>query len=83
MGLTCSPSPSPSGDAHHLQGIASSMRQAADTAAMIDILANAEPTRVAEGSLADVLAALGYGGQKVATALNGVFVPERARRRSL
>jgi len=46
---------------------------------MIDILVNAEPTRVAGGTLADVLAALGYGGQKVATALNGEFVSERAR----
>lgn len=30
-------------------------------------------------TLALVLAELGYAGQKVATALNGTFVPEKAR----
>lgn len=45
----------------------------------IAIHVNAEPQSVRAGTLADVLVALGYGGQKVATALNGDFVPERAR----
>lgn len=45
----------------------------------IAIHVNAEPQTVCAASLADVLVALGYGGQKVATALNGDFVPERAR----
>ena len=40
---------------------------------------NAEALQVRAGTLADVLAQLGYGGQKVATAVNGDFVPERAR----
>lgn len=45
----------------------------------IEIHVNAEPRRVCAGTLNDVLTALGYGEQKVATALNGDFVPERAR----
>lgn len=45
----------------------------------IAIEVNAEPLRVRAETLADVLVALGYGGQKVATALNGAFVPERMR----
>lgn len=49
------------------------------TAPMIDILVNAEPVRTRAGSLADVLAQLGYGEVRIATALNGDFVPERQR----
>lgn len=45
----------------------------------IGIVVNAEKLRVRGGSLADVLAQLGYGEAKVATALNGEFVPERMR----
>ena len=45
----------------------------------IAIHVNAEPQTVCAASLADVLVALGYGDQRVATALNGDFVPERAR----
>ncbi|MCB1505694.1 MAG: sulfur carrier protein ThiS [Hyphomicrobiaceae bacterium] len=45
----------------------------------MSVSVNAEARRVGAGSLADVLVALGYGGQKVATALNGEFVPERMR----
>lgn len=48
-------------------------------ASAIEILVNAEAQSVCAGTLADVLTALGYGGQKVATALNGDFVPERIR----
>ncbi|MCB1519244.1 MAG: sulfur carrier protein ThiS [Hyphomicrobiaceae bacterium] len=45
----------------------------------IEVYVNAEPARLRPGSLADVLGQLGYGGAKVATALNGEFVPERSR----
>lgn len=45
----------------------------------IQIHVNAEAQTVRAATLAQVLIALGYGGQKVATALNGEFVPERMR----
>ncbi len=45
----------------------------------IVIHVNAEPRAVRAATLADMLEALGYGGQKVATAINGDFVPERLR----
>lgn len=45
----------------------------------IAIQVNAEPQNVRAATLADVLAELGYAGQKVATAVNGDFVPERLR----
>lgn len=48
-------------------------------AAAIDIVVNAEPARVRAGTLADVLAQLEYGEGRIATALNGEFVPERMR----
>lgn len=53
----------------------------AETAAAsgIEVLVNGEARRLAGGSLADVLLQLGYGDGKVATALNGDFVPERMR----
>lgn len=40
---------------------------------------NGEARDVAARSLAELLDELGYGGQKVATAVNGEFVAERAR----
>lgn len=43
------------------------------------LVVNGEAREVAARSLATLLDELGYGGQKVATALNGEFVPERAR----
>jgi sulfur carrier protein len=43
------------------------------------LVVNGEVREVASGSLAALLDELGYGGQKVATALNGDFVPERVR----
>lgn len=43
------------------------------------LIVNGEATSVTAATLADLLTALGYGGQKVATALNGDFVPEKAR----
>ncbi len=45
----------------------------------IEINVNGESRAVAPGHLADVLRQLGYGETKVATALNGDFVPERQR----
>lgn len=48
-------------------------------APQIEIHVNAEVCTVHAETLADVLVALGYEGQKVATALNGDFVPERSR----
>ena len=43
------------------------------------LIVNGEPTELAVGNLAEALDALNYGGAKVATALNGEFVPARAR----
>jgi len=40
---------------------------------------NGEAREVAASTLAALLDELGYGGQKVATAVNGDFVPERTR----
>lgn len=43
------------------------------------IVVNGEAREAAALTLAALLDELGYGGQKVATALNGEFVPERSR----
>jgi sulfur carrier protein len=43
------------------------------------LLVNGEPHEVASSSLSALLDELGYGGQKVATAVNGEFVAERMR----
>jgi len=43
------------------------------------LIVNGEPREVAAGTLAEALQALDYGEAKVATALNGEFVPARAR----
>jgi sulfur carrier protein len=43
------------------------------------LIVNGEKREVAGGTLADALRALNYGEAKVATALNGEFVPARAR----
>jgi sulfur carrier protein len=43
------------------------------------LVVNGEARDTAVTSLAALLDDMGYGGQKVATALNGEFVPERAR----
>jgi sulfur carrier protein len=60
--------------------VTAAIKSASEAAAPeIAIEVNAELQRVRAGTLADVLVALGYGGQKVATALNGAFVPERMR----
>jgi sulfur carrier protein len=43
------------------------------------LIVNGEPREVFVGTLAEALQALDYGEAKVATALNGEFVPARAR----
>lgn len=43
------------------------------------LVINGEARDVSAQSLAELLGELGYGGQKVATAVNGEFVPERTR----
>ncbi len=43
------------------------------------LIVNGEKREVAAGTLAEALRALDYGEAKVATALNGEFVPARAR----
>jgi sulfur carrier protein len=43
------------------------------------IFVNGDQHEVEPGTLAIALTALGYGGKKVATALNGRFVPAPAR----
>lgn len=43
------------------------------------IVVNGEAREAVAVTLAALLEELGYGGQKVATALNGEFVPEGAR----
>ncbi|MSU88793.1 sulfur carrier protein ThiS [Rhodobacteraceae bacterium 2CG4] len=40
---------------------------------------NGEPTEVSAAALPEVLAELGYGDAKIATALNETFVPVAAR----
>ena len=43
------------------------------------LIVNGEPREIAAASLAEALQALDYGEAKVATALNGEFVPKRVR----
>jgi sulfur carrier protein len=43
------------------------------------IIVNGEPAATAAASLGELLAELGYAEGRVATALNGVFVPRQAR----
>jgi sulfur carrier protein len=43
------------------------------------ILVNGDQHEIEPGTLARALTALGYGGKKVATAVNGRFVPAPAR----
>ena len=48
-------------------------------AATRDVLVNGEQVQSGAATLAELLAELGYGDAKVATARNGDFVPERTR----
>ncbi len=43
------------------------------------LVVNGAAAECASATLAELLLELGYAGQKVATALNGAFVSERAR----
>ncbi len=45
----------------------------------LEIVVNGEPREARAATLAALLDELGYGDQRVATAINGDFVPERAR----
>jgi sulfur carrier protein len=45
----------------------------------VTLIVNGEPRQIAAASLAEALQALDYGDAKVATALNGEFVPARSR----
>ncbi|MGD9784486.1 MAG: sulfur carrier protein ThiS [Hyphomicrobiaceae bacterium] len=50
-----------------------------DPANLTRLHVNGELRDVRGGSLAELLSELGFAGVKVATAINGEFVPERAR----
>jgi sulfur carrier protein len=50
-----------------------------DAASQTAIVVNGEPTVTGAGTLAELLAQLGYGEGQVATALNGEFVPRGVR----
>ena len=45
----------------------------------LNVLVNGETVRSRAATLAQLVAELGYGGAKIATARNGEFVPEKAR----
>ncbi len=45
----------------------------------MNVLVNGEPRAIDAATLAEVLETLDYGEAKVATALNGEFVPARLR----
>jgi len=45
----------------------------------VTLIVNGEPREIIAASLAEALLVLDYGEAKVATALNGEFVPARAR----
>jgi sulfur carrier protein len=67
-----------------LRGIADGREACANmagtaTATSLNVLVNGEAVRLRAANLAELIAELGYGDAKVATALNGEFVPERAR----
>jgi len=58
------------------QGVPATVESVSETKRLV---VNGEARDTAVRSLAGLLDELGYGGQKVATAINGDFVPERAR----
>jgi sulfur carrier protein len=47
------------------------------------ITVNGEPRQMQERTLAELCASLGYGEAKIATALNGSFVPATRRAQTL
>ena len=48
-------------------------------AARLALVVNGERLETEAATLLDLLASMGYGGTRVATAVNGDFVPERRR----
>lgn len=56
---------------------------AAETGAATAIIVNGEALQVGARTLLDLIAELGYGDAKVATALNGDFVPAPRRGETL
>lgn len=55
------------------------MEQQSQTGSRLRILVNGEPTLTEARTLAQLIIEAGYGDARVATAVNGDFVPERAR----
>lgn len=49
------------------------------TATILKLMVNGEALETPAATLADLVSQQGFGGQKVATAVNGEFVPVRAR----
>lgn len=49
------------------------------TPVSLALVVNGEPTEAAVRTLADLIAALGYGDARLATARNGEFVAQKAR----
>lgn len=49
----------------------------------MQILINGEPQETGATTLADLCTALGFAGAKIATAINGTFVPTAAREAAL
>ena len=49
------------------------------TSTALTVTLNGVPIATATATLADLVAEQGFGGGRVATAVNGTFVPERAR----
>jgi sulfur carrier protein len=56
--------------------------QSPERGATTQIFVNGEGTQTHARTLADLLSELGYGDAKVATALNGDFVPARLRNKT-
>lgn len=55
------------------------MQNDSDAGRRLAIVVNGEQRQIGAATLFDALEALGYTGQKVATAVNGEFVPARRR----
>ena len=59
------------------------MARTAAATQSLNVLVNGEVVRSHAANLAELIAELGYGDAKVATALNGEFVPREGARRPL
>ncbi len=53
--------------------------QSAEDAGAISLVLNGETIAAQAETLADLIVRQAYAGQRIATAVNGEFVPERAR----